>query len=125
MVLTQTLSGCPSSEQGISVKVDRRTPRSTFDTFTRAVLKGQPEALWTVLDKPLRNRLKQQALAAGEESLLRRLEALIINAHGMLTLGEESPAGDQVFCGLMRAGHRVGTASFRFDNLGWSLASLG
>lgn len=125
MVLTQTLSGCPSSEQAISVKVDRRTPRSTFDSFTRAVLKGQPEALWNVLDPALRSRLRQQARLAGEESLLRRLEGLLLNVHGMLTLGEESAVGDQVFCPLMRAGHRVGTATFRFDNLGWSLASLG
>ncbi len=125
MVLTQTLSGCSSSEQAISVKVDRRTPRSTFDTFTRAVLKGQPEVLWTILDTPLRSRLKQQARSTGEESLLRNLEALILNQHGMLSLGEEQVVGTQVFSHLMRAGHRVGTATFRFDNFGWYLAALG
>lgn len=124
MVLTQTLSECPAREQTIPVKIDRRTPRATFDTFTRAILKGQSDALWAVLDTPLRNRFKHQVRQDGEEPFLRKLENLITNPHGLLRLGEEQSAGDQVFCPLMRAGHRIGTATFRFDNLGWSLAAL-
>lgn len=125
MVLTHTLNGAPPTEQGISVKVDRRTPRSAFDTFTRAVLKGQPEALWPVLEPQLRNRLRQQVRLHGADSVFRDLEGMLVSPHGMLVLGEEQPAGDQIFCSLFRAGHRVGCAMFRFDNLGWSLASLG
>ncbi|MEW6281366.1 MAG: hypothetical protein AB1758_22345 [Candidatus Eremiobacterota bacterium] len=124
MLLTHTLGSCSPREQKLPVAVDRRTPGSAFDTFKRAALKGQREALWESLHPELRRKLQLQALREGELAFFRRLENLFVNEHGPLTIGDPVPAGELAMCPLFRSTQRVGTATFRFQDRSWYLFSL-
>jgi hypothetical protein len=107
------------------VACDLRTPRSTYDTFRRALLRGQPEALWKCVHPNLRYLMRRLYLREGPEVFFRRLRSLLAGPRGSPLLGAARPEGtDTLVCPLLLAGQRVGTACFVFAEGGWLLASL-
>ena len=78
--------------------VDLRTPRTTWDTYCRAILTEQPTCLW---------------------------EPIISGPWGRLRLGEaQEVSHSAVVCELFRGTQEVGKAWFAFHNRQWVLSQL-
>ena len=110
---------------GFTGTADLRTPRSTFDTFCRSIVTGQAPTLWKSIDPDLRLTMQARFSREGDDRFFGRMRSVISNPQGRLCLGLPSPATDGlVKCPVMRNGRQVATASFRFTDRSWLLASL-
>lgn len=111
--------------QGFTGTADLRTPRSTFDTFCRSIVTGQAPTLWKSIDPDLRLTMQSRYHREGDDRFFGRMRSVIANSQGRLCLGLPSPAEKGfVKCPVMRNGRQVATASFRFSDCSWLLASL-
>ena len=105
--------------------IDLRTPRSTFDTFCRAILTEQPLCLWEAIHPDLRGMMKRRLQVEGVDRFFQRMKPIITTAAGRLCLGEAREVSDTaVVCPLFRGSHEVGKAWFAFYNRQWVLSQL-
>jgi hypothetical protein len=105
--------------------VDLRTPRTTFDTFCRAVLTEQPMVLWETIHPDLRMLLQRRLQIEGVTRFFGRMKPIVSSPAGRLTLGPSREVGSSaVVCPLYRGAHEVGKAWFAFHNRQWVLSQL-
>lgn len=105
--------------------IDLRTPRSTFDTFCRAILTEQPQCLWEAIHPNLRGMMQRRLQTEGSQRFFGRMKAIIASAGGRLSLGEaQEVSSTAVICPLFRGPREVGKAWFAFTNRQWVLSQL-
>ncbi len=105
--------------------VDLRTPRSTFDTFCRAILTEQPLILWEAIHPDLRSMMKRRLQIEGAQRFFQRMKPIISTPAGRLRLGEGNEVSPTALvCSLFRGTHEVGKAWFAFHNRQWVLSQL-
>lgn len=105
--------------------IDLRTPRSTFDTFCRAILTEQPQCLWDTIHPDLRMMMQRRLQVEGASRFFQRMKPIVSNPSGRLTLGEpREVSSTAVVCSLFRGTHEVGKAWFAFHNRQWVVSQL-
>ena len=105
--------------------IDLRTPRSTFDTFCRAVLTEQPLCLWESIHPDLRAMMQRRMQLEGTERFFQRMMPIVSSPAGRLRIGEaREVSATTVVCPLFRGPHDVGKAWFAFHNRQWVLSQL-
>ncbi len=105
--------------------IDLRTPRSTFDTFCRAVLTEQPQCLWDTIHPDLRMMMQRRLQVEGHNRFFQRMKPIVSNSSGRLTLGDpQEVSATAVVCNLRRGSREVGKAWFAFHNRQWVLSQL-
>ena len=105
--------------------VDLRTPRSTYDSFLRAVLRRQPEALWRAVHPDLGFYLRKLYVGVGDCVFFDRLATEVAFEGRTARLGSPEIAGRGVLtCPLMQDGFSVGVAGFQVHEGGWVLSLL-
>jgi len=109
----------------LAPSIDLRTPRSTFDTFCRAVLTEQPHCLWETIHPSLRSLLQRRLQLEGSQRFFQRMRAIIASPSGRLRVGEAHEIStSSVICPLFRGKSEVGKAWFAFQNRQWVLSQL-
>lgn len=112
-------------QQSNSASVDLRTPRSTFDTFCRAVLRGETSEVLLTAHADLRFLLQRQLYQLGEFQFFSQLRGLVVADGQRLVLGAtDLSIPGEARCMLERAGMIVGTAKFVFFDGNWLIYSL-
>ena len=105
--------------------VDLRTPRSTFDHFCRAVIRGDLLTLMVTVHADLRFLLQRQRYQLGERRFLMQLKDLVMGGGSRLLLGApDASAPGEIACPLHRDGMTVGSARFVFSEGNWLIYSL-
>lgn len=107
-------------------RADLHTPRSTFDTFCRAILTEQPSVLWETLHPDLRSSMQRRLSIEGAARFFSRMKPIISSDFGRLRLGEPKEVDSSaVVCGLYRQGtDPVGHAWFSFGSRQWTLTHM-
>ncbi|MBI3927612.1 MAG: hypothetical protein HY319_18880 [Armatimonadetes bacterium] len=107
------------------VRSDLRTPRSTFDSFARAVLARDAAMLWETVHANLRLLLQRQYYKTGADFFFDQLRGILGGNGSRLCLGApHQVTSGTVVCPLMRAGDEVGSGWFQFSDCTWLLLSL-
>ena len=105
--------------------VDLRTPRSTWDTYCRAILTEQPTCLWETIHPNLRAMMQRRLQLEGSSRFFQRMRPIISGPWGRLRLGEaHEVSSSAVVCELFRGTQEVGKAWFAFHNRQWVLSQL-
>ena len=105
--------------------VDLRTPASTFESFSRAILTRQVQALWQTIHPRLQATMKQRFQSQGAETFFSRMSRIITNSQGRLVLG--NPSAHQIgdlTCPVFRNGRKVAVAHFQMWDHQWVLVSF-
>lgn len=109
----------------LAPNIDLRTPRSTFDTFCRAILTEQPLCLWEAIHPSLRSMMQRRLQTEGSQRFFQRMKPIIASSGGRLSLGEGYEVSTTaVVCPLFRGSREVGKAWFAFHNRQWVLSQL-
>lgn len=107
------------------IAVDLRTPRATYDTFLRSILRRRPEVLWRTVHPDLRFYLRRLFLREGDGLFFDRLASEVTVDGRPSRLGSPEEAGrGRLTCPVLQGEVPVGVAGFQVHEGTWLLSLL-
>lgn len=105
--------------------VDLRTPRATYDTFLRSIMRRRPDMLWRSVHPDLRFYLRRLYLREGEHLFFQRMTSDVACGGRTPRLGSPQEAGPgRLTCPVLQDGIPVGVAGFQVHDGTWLLSLL-